>query len=447
MINRPTRWTNASVIQFAGGNDPIEKMETVAREVALAAMDRGWVGPPFDPIALAEILGYQIEAREDVREARVLYDANLGFKIQFNPIRPKGRTAFSVAHEIAHTLFPDCKRKVRNRSMHSEVADDDWQIEILCNIGAAELLMPTGSFSPPASEDLSLDKLLDERRKFQVSTEAILIRCVKLAKSACAAFSASRVKGNETSGSGKGHYRLDYIIPSQTWPSKTSFDERLPSSANLNECSAIGFTAKGTIELGTRSIAVEAVGLPPYPGRIEPRVAGLLFFDTDRGRQRGVPKIQYVKGDALKPRGGSPKVIAHVINDATTHWGGVSFAAALKKKWPDAHRAFTQKVLMSNREALTLGSVSHALAEPGLHVYNIVAQHGFGKSTTPRIRYAALEVGLKKLAEFAASQGASVHMPRIGAGNAGGSWSVIEELIEDALIKQGVSVMVYDLPR
>jgi hypothetical protein len=44
------------------------------------------------------------------------------------------------------------------------------------------------------------------------------------------------------------------------------------------------------------------------------------------------------------------------------------------------------------------------------------------------------------------SRGAAVHAPRIGAGQAGGSWPVIEELINDILVRQGVKVVVYDLP-
>ena len=41
---------------------------------------------------------------------------------------------------------------------------------------------------------------------------------------------------------------------------------------------------------------------------------------------------------------------------------------------------------------------------------------------------------------------ASVHMPRIGTGHAGGSWEIIEELVLDTLVHQGVPVTVYSLP-
>ena len=50
---RQFQWTNASVVAFAGDKDPVEVMEAKARELALNAMDEGWEGPPFDPLALA----------------------------------------------------------------------------------------------------------------------------------------------------------------------------------------------------------------------------------------------------------------------------------------------------------------------------------------------------------------------------------------------------------
>lgn len=48
------------------------------------------------------------------------------------------------------------------------------------------------------------------------------------------------------------------------------------------------------------------------------------------------------------------------------------------------------------------------------------------------------------MAAKARELGASVHMPRIGCGLAGGTWSRIEPLIERRLISAGLSVTVYD---
>lgn len=61
-------------------------------------------------------------------------------------------------------------------------------------------------------------------------------------------------------------------------------------------------------------------------------------------------------------------------------------------------------------------------------------------------RYDAIREGLERVAEFALSRGATIHMPRIGAGLAGGDWSVIERLVDEALSDRGLDVTVYDLP-
>ncbi|WP_436847462.1 hypothetical protein [Streptomyces aureus] len=37
-----------------------------------------------------------------------------------------------------------------------------------------------------------------------------------------------------------------------------------------------------------------------------------------------------------------------------------------------------------------------------------------------------------------------MHMPRIGCGLAGGSWSRVEPLVTERLVRRGLSVTVYD---
>jgi hypothetical protein len=49
------RWSNTSVRLLAGRDDPLETVLKRARETVLRAMDQGWSGPPFDPIALSRV--------------------------------------------------------------------------------------------------------------------------------------------------------------------------------------------------------------------------------------------------------------------------------------------------------------------------------------------------------------------------------------------------------
>src|SRR5690242_10722109 len=107
-------WSNRSVLAFAAGHDPVAMMEAKARELALKAMDDGWAGPPFDPLALAKWRGMTIEARDDIADARLVPSDQDNLVLEYNPMRPRGRLRFSIAHEVAHSLFADCAEQVRH---------------------------------------------------------------------------------------------------------------------------------------------------------------------------------------------------------------------------------------------------------------------------------------------------------------------------------------------
>ena len=82
-----------------------------------------------------------------------------------------------------------------------------------------------------------------------------------------------------------------------------------------------------------------------------------------------------------------------------------------------------------------------------LMVANMVAQDGFPSSARPvAVDYEALRLTLSVVSAFCQSEGASVHMPRIGCGISGGSWDRVAQLVEETLCSAGVAVTVYDLP-
>jgi O-acetyl-ADP-ribose deacetylase (regulator of RNase III) len=53
-----------------------------------------------------------------------------------------------------------------------------------------------------------------------------------------------------------------------------------------------------------------------------------------------------------------------------------------------------------------------------------------------------LETGLNAVAEQARKLSATVHMPRIGCGLAGGEWSKVEAIVNKTLVD--IDVCVYD---
>ena len=236
MTNQERQWTNPSVMAFAQGDDPLSTIQTKARQTVVEASENGWQGPPYDPFQLAELLGIGVLPNDAVVDARIV-PVPEGLRIEFNPNRPHGRVRYSVAHELAHTLFPDCAEVVRNRTTSVGLRDDDWQLELLCNIGAAELLMPTG-YTKLEDEGIDIDNLLRLSSEFDVSTEAILLRIAKLTNTSCAMFAAARVGGS----GGFPRFRIDYSVPSRTWDVGIPSSFRVESSSVLSECTAIGFT-------------------------------------------------------------------------------------------------------------------------------------------------------------------------------------------------------------
>jgi O-acetyl-ADP-ribose deacetylase (regulator of RNase III) len=160
-------------------------------------------------------------------------------------------------------------------------------------------------------------------------------------------------------------------------------------------------------------------------------------------------EIKYVNGDATKPIGEGTKLITHICNDIGG-WGR-GFVLSLSKEHPAAETAYRSWYQGNPPEAhlgqprLSLGEVQYVESSDGITVVNMIAQHGiFTKDGIPPIRYDALASCLSKVAAYAGVMHASVHMPRIGCGLAGGKWSEIEKIVNEELIAKGVLVCVYD---
>jgi hypothetical protein len=427
-------WTNSSVLALAGSKDPVEVVTQKARNTILSFMEAVGAEPPIDPFALAKYLRINTIPSQEVRDARTVYLSGR-FQIEFNPNRPRSRVRYSISHEIAHTIFPDCKEQIRHRAIHEEMRGDEWQLEMLCNIGAAELLMPIGSF--PELHNLSIDNLLGLREKYEVSIEALLLRFIKLTQTQCAIFSASRITPD------KDLYKIDYAMPSLSLSKVIPNGMALPHDSVVSECTAIGFTAKAheVWHVGLGNLRVECVGLPPYPNQTYPRVMGIVKPTKHLPEN---PRLNIIKGDATKPRGTDRRILAFVVNDKTPRWGA-GFALAMRKQWPSVQEDFINWA-ETHRQEFKLGNIHLSPIGSQLTAAQLICQHGYGDSAKPRLRYNSLAQCLEKLADVAIEQGASVHMPRIGSGQARGHWPMVLEMIEEYLIRRNIEVTIYELP-
>lgn len=155
-------------------------------------------------------------------------------------------------------------------------------------------------------------------------------------------------------------------------------------------------------------------------------------------------EITYLKGDSTSPQASGIKIIAHICNDIGG-WGK-GFVLAISKRWPEPEKAYREWHRDRAKNDFALGSIQIVQVEPYIYIANMIGQRGTktGRSTGVPVRYEAIESCLEKLAEESKSLNASVHMPRIGCGLAGGKWDRVEPLIEKTLLENGIDVYVYD---
>lgn len=198
-------------------------------------------------------------------------------------------------------------------------------------------------------------------------------------------------------------------------------------------------------------------------------------------------------------------MIAHVCNDSGG-WGK-GFVLALSRRWPEPEAAYRAWHRGRASNDFGLGALQTVQVERDVWVANMVGQHGVrrGGNGVP-VRYDAIDAALARsgpvvritaqtrgpartsaalssvadaprrrppppcnrahqppltgidkprrhsarrskrqsLAHHALDLHASVHMPRIGCGLAGGEWCRVEPLVTGRLAARGVAVTVYD---
>lgn len=154
-------------------------------------------------------------------------------------------------------------------------------------------------------------------------------------------------------------------------------------------------------------------------------------------------KIKRIKGDATQLAGPWPAIVAHVCNDIGA-WGR-GFVLAVSRAWPEAEQSYRAWHRSGEEGGFALGATQFVRISDDLLVANMVAQHGIRASKAgPPIRYEALSTCLGSVRDRALEIGAGVHLPRIGAGLAGGDWGKIRRIILSELCKHGVKVTLYE---
>jgi O-acetyl-ADP-ribose deacetylase (regulator of RNase III) len=145
--------------------------------------------------------------------------------------------------------------------------------------------------------------------------------------------------------------------------------------------------------------------------------------------------ITYLTGDATYPQTEGNKIIAHVCNDMG-RWGS-GFVTSISRRWPQVGLDFN---------ILPLGRVEIVQVENDIWIASMIARQGVRRTENPQtLKLDALKKCLDGVWMESAKKNASIHMPRIGCGRAGGNWQEIFPIIERTL--EGREVFVYALPK
>ena len=246
--------------------------EIVARHRTL------WKGPPFCPIQLADLEGIFVEeAPCDIKSDGRIFPMGDKVLIQYAKGQSEERIRFTVCHELAHTLFPDCYRRIRLRSPKERA---EWEFEDLCNVAASEFLFPREEFMMElVSPTLSAEQIRDISMSYKASIDATARRIVHLIdRPACVVFAQHK----EPKGKAVTSLTVQYAVSNSRFPFKIyknlkinsksvaniSYREQRPVSCNLENWYIGGKWGR---------FKAEALPLPKFESKDTADIAIMLY--------------------------------------------------------------------------------------------------------------------------------------------------------------------------
>lgn len=146
-------------------------------------------------------------------------------------------------------------------------------------------------------------------------------------------------------------------------------------------------------------------------------------------------KIKYIQGDLVRDAERDFDVIGHGCNCWCTFGAGI--ALAIKNKYPEAYDVDC-KTKSGDRNKL--GTISYTKGTVPI-IVNLYTQFGYGNSRFGKVDldYDALRSSLKLVKEK--FSGKTFGFPMIGSGLAGGSWDVIEKIIQEEMVDEDVTIV------
>jgi hypothetical protein len=155
------------LLELAGNPSTIDE----AIRSIVAELLHGVHVAPTDLEALKEALNISEFSAEDVPFSGELRRQGKKLKVVYSIHLSDNRRRFTIAHELGHALM---KKAGRN------CVQEGTEIERLCDMLATEILMPRNVFEERIGLALTIDRIFELRRIFQVSLVAVAHRCFEL---------------------------------------------------------------------------------------------------------------------------------------------------------------------------------------------------------------------------------------------------------------------------
>lgn len=132
-----------------------------------------------DKLNILEVCGEDVpfsgELRRHGKRLKIIYSIHL----------TNDRRRFTIAHEMGHAILESTGRNCPRSGL---------EVERLCDMLAAEILMPRHSFLEKVGGALSIDRLFELKKTFQVSLLAVAFRCFDLKRASVFELEENSVK-------------------------------------------------------------------------------------------------------------------------------------------------------------------------------------------------------------------------------------------------------------
>lgn len=278
---------------------------------------------PLDLRAVASFLGIRIleEAPAFSPDAEIAASPTGGTEMRLNPERPETRQRFSIGHEITHTFFPEYSSHLwpRADARYRDLSNLEDYLEMLCDVGAAELVFPRRWFERDAVEVRTANDLVALAQAYQASRQATVRRYAELHPGkAVAVFLAWKLKPTQQAEVGRAdqpdlfgtppeelirqavRLRVSYAVPSQAFQADGLFiprDKSVDADTPLSQAAATEQPVDGEcfMQLGQSSGRYRILALPLLTPeeergpRGEATVAAILEpLEVNRSSQRQI---------------------------------------------------------------------------------------------------------------------------------------------------------------